>query len=218
MNLYNLKRILLGFVYPNRCPFCGEIIRANEFYCQGGKFAPSCSELDYYRNIRNSDTYCCAYNDKSKPLIAKAKENADGYAISAVARLLYAALLKNNILHNIDVIIPIPPRKKSMKKRGYSFPALLAKEIAELAELKYSGKTLKLLRETGEQKELSAAERRENLKGAFGIWRKKPYGKNVLVIDDVSTTGATLDEAKRVLSEYAENVYAAAFAKTVYDE
>ena len=209
MEIYFLKRALLGFVYPCRCPFCDEIIKASEYYHS------DCLELDFYRNS-GKDTFCCVYNEKSRPLITKAKEKSDGYAVSAAARLLYNSLLRNNILHDIDIIVPVPPRKAALRKRGYSFPALLAKETAEIAGIKYSGKTLKLLREPEEQKNLSAAERRENLNGAFAVRDKKFHCGNVLVIDDVSTTGATLNEAKQALSKCAGAVYTAAFAKTLY--
>jgi competence protein ComFC len=205
---YQLKRILLSIIYPNRCPFCEAVIDSGEFYCV------RCLNLDLYENS-NSDTFCCVYNDRSKPLITKAKEEADGYAISAAAKLLHDALAKNNILHRIDTVIAIPPRKTALKQRGYSFPARLAKEVAQLAGKEYNGKLLKLLKETEEQKGLSEAERVANLKGAFGINIPPKERRNVLIIDDVSTTGATLNEARRALTEHTENVYVAAFAKTV---
>jgi ComF family protein len=209
MNLYDLKRSLISFVYPNRCPFCDKVITAGGFFCE------NCAELDYFKNDMSSkNTFCCVYNEKSKPFLSKAKENADGYAISAAAKLLHDALVRNNVLHKIDIITAIPARKAAKKQRGYNFPALLAKEIAQLSEKKYSPKMLVLLRETEEQKELSAEARAENLKGAFGA-RKLFPGLNVLVIDDVCATGATLNEARRTLEERADAVFIAAFAKTI---
>ena len=213
MNLYNIKRALLSIVYPNRCPFCDKIIGACEFFCYG------CSPLDSYENSDSRRTFYCIYNDKSKPIIAKAKENADGYAISAAAEMLYSVLLKNDILNKIDVIVPIPARKSALRHRGYSFSAMLGKEIASLSGKKCSPNTLFFLRKTDEQKELTLTERAKNLKGALGV--KKPLNKfNVLVVDDICSSGATLDEARRALSEYADSVgeraeiYLAAFAKT----
>jgi ComF family protein len=209
MSLYTFKRSVLSIVYPNRCAFCGEVIEADEYFCG------VCPLPDFCVNDSGCDSaFCCVYNSKSKPLISKAKENADGYAVSACAVLLHDALEKCKILHKIDLVVPVPPRKAAQRQRGYSFPALLAKEIAQLAGKQFSRKTLLLLRETDEQKDLSAAGREENLRGAFGVG-KPPHGRNVLVIDDVSTTGATLNEARRVLAECAGEVYAAAFAKTM---
>ncbi|MCL2638721.1 MAG: hypothetical protein FWD48_10180 [Oscillospiraceae bacterium] len=209
MSLYELKRSLLSFVYPNRCPFCAKVITAGEFFCAG------CAELDFFENnSRNESSFCCVYNEKSKPLIAKCKENADGYAISAAAKLLHDALVRNSVLHKVDIITSIPARKAALRQRGYSFPALLAKEIAALAGKKYSSKILRLSRQTSEQKELSAEARTENLRGAFIIGKKPPNGLNVLIIDDVCTTGATLNEAARVLEAHANAVFTAAFAKT----
>jgi ComF family protein len=209
MSFYEFKRSLVSFIYPNRCPFCDKVINPDEFYCQ------CCVLLDFYDNSDRDATFCCVYNDKSKPLISKCKENADGYAICAAAKLLHDALVKNSVLHRIDLIVPVPARKTALKQRGYSFPALLAKEIAGLSGKEYAAKTLRLLRETEEQKERSAAERAENLSGAFSVGRDVPPNKNILIIDDVCTTGATLNEAKRALAEQAGEVYAAAFAKTV---
>jgi ComF family protein len=212
MSFYTVKRSLISFVYPNRCPFCGKVIEAGEFFCG---ISESCDELDYFPNeYNNADTFACIYNDKSKKLLTKAKENADGYAISAAAKLLHDTLVRNNTLHKIDIITAIPARKAAKRQRGYSFPALLAREIAGISGKQYCGRMLVLLRETEEQKELSAAERAENLKGAFGV-RKPPKDLNVLVVDDVCTTGATLNEARRALKEHAKAVYIAAFAKTM---
>ncbi|MCL2078145.1 MAG: double zinc ribbon domain-containing protein [Oscillospiraceae bacterium] len=214
MNLYNLKRTLLSFIYPNRCPFCGEVINAGGYFCAD---CPERAGLCVYDNSADSvnDVFYCIYNEKSKPIIARAKENADGYAVSALAKLLHNSLIESGVIGKINVITAVPARKESLKKRGYSFPALLAKEIAGISGIRYSGKVLTLLREIGEQKGLSTAERAENLSGAFGIGRETSQGLKVLVIDDVSTTGATLNEAKRVIAEYAGEVYGAAVAKTV---
>ncbi|MCL2697337.1 MAG: hypothetical protein FWE74_04575 [Oscillospiraceae bacterium] len=163
MSLYELKRNLISFVYPNRCPFCDRVIAAGEFF-----YTDCAAALDFCENS-NKDTFCCVYNEKSKPLLIKAKENADGYAVSACAKLLHDALVRNNVLHKIDIITVIPARKAALKERGYSFPALLARELASLCEKQFSGKMLIFLREIKEQKELSAKEREENLKGALGI-------------------------------------------------
>ena len=204
------KRSLISFIYPNRCPFCNVVIKAGEFFCA------YCARLDFCENEGGS-TFCCAYNDKSKPLITKAKENANGYAVSACAKLLYDSLMENNVMNKIDVITAIPARKAAMKQRGYSFPALLAKELAGLSGKKYSFKMLVLKREIEEQKGLTAVERAENLKGAFGAGRGvpgTPPKKNILIIDDISTTGATLNEARHALEAHAEKIYIAAFAKT----
>jgi ComF family protein len=207
MTAYQLKRSLVSIVYPNRCPFCNAVIAPDEFYCA------ACPRLTVYDNT-NRDTFFCAYDDFSKPLLNAAKENADGYAISAAAKLLHDALAQNVILPRIDIVTSIPGRKSALRERGYNFPSLLAREIAQLSGKKYAPKMLKLLRETDEQKDLNAAERAENLKGAFGI-RREAAGLSVLIVDDVCTTGATLGEAQRLLAEYANEVYIAAFAKTM---
>ncbi len=210
MNLYKLKRELISFIYPNRCPFCDNVIGSNLYFC------PTCADtLDEYQGNADFAVYCY-YNDKSKPFIFEAKENGNGYAISAAASLFYEKLQKTYILESCDYIIPVPPSKYALKKRGYYFPAMLAKELSILLGIKYSDKFLKRVKESREQKTLTAAERLANISGAFSIGEKSPENYSFLLIDDVSTTGATVNEVKRVLLEAGANsVDIAVFSKGI---
>ena len=106
-------------------------------------------------------------------------------------------------------------RRKDINRRGYNQTKLIAKELAKL-----SGKPckafLKKTRDAKEQKTLSAKERRENMKDIFAACNiKSLYGRSVLIIDDVCTTGSTVSEAAKVLKESgAVFVAASVFAKT----
>ena len=114
-----------------------------------------------------------------------------------------------------DVILFVPMTAADKRKRGYNQTELIAKELHYILEKPCLNALVKV-RETRSQKSLNENERRENVKNAFSVKNpEKLKGKNVLVIDDVCTTGSTLSEAARAIKAAgAGKVYAAAFAKT----
>lgn len=212
---YKIKKLLVDAVYPNRCPFCGRVIPFDEYFHEECLSCLNIPESNY-----GSVVSVCLYDEKSKEYIFKAKENGDGCMISAAARLLADKLIVNGFSDGVNVITSIPARKTSLGKRGYCFPFLMAKEIGKLLGLPYNGKLLKHLNKNMPQKELSAAERRVNMREAFSLGKGakikiKIKGLKVLLIDDVSVTGATLDSAMELLLENgASEVVRAAFAFT----
>lgn len=114
-----------------------------------------------------------------------------------------------------DVVSFVPITKKREGWRGYNQAEILAKAIAE-----YFGKplapTLKKIKETKTQVGLPKKKREQNLKGVFKLAANKPgvEGKRVLLVDDVVTTGTTLNECARVLkSAGARSIWAITVAK-----
>ncbi|MDD3404157.1 MAG: ComF family protein [Hespellia sp.] len=109
---------------------------------------------------------------------------------------------------NIREIIPVPLHPKKRRKRGYNQAEILAKELGKLLEIQVNTDCVYRIINTRPQKELNDKERRRNLRKAFAIdsdW--KPRG-NVLVIDDIYTTGSTIDAVSRLLKKRGtEHVY-----------
>ena len=103
-----------------------------------------------------------------------------------------------------DVAVPIPLSKKRLKKRGYNQSALLAKVIAKELNIDFNDTTMIKIKETEIQSTLSKTDRAKNLKGVFTITDNSLKGKRILLIDDVRTTGATLEEATKVLLKQAK--------------
>ncbi|MBT7818887.1 MAG: ComF family protein [Chloroflexi bacterium] len=126
----------------------------------------------------------------------------------------YLEKLLSNQNWKIDLILPIPLAKRRMKKRGYNQAVLLAYPLAHYLDLEYSSKALIRNRETRTQIGLNRYERRENVKNAFAPNSNMVKEKNILLVDDVITTGATLDSAsKSLLAAGANSVYAATLAR-----
>lgn len=112
------------------------------------------------------------------------------------------------------LVVPIPITKNRKRVRGYNQSALLARAFVENLgekEFKYEGDIIEKIRDTIAQAKIrNRTERLKNLQGAYKIKSNAIVkGKNIILIDDVSTTGATLKEARRVLREAgARNVIA----------
>ena len=99
----------------------------------------------------------------------------------------------------LDIVIPVPLSPFRRKTRGYNQSALLARPLAMRLSLDYRPFGLKRIRNTQSQVELSAAERRLNVRGAFEAVPEIVAGKGVLLVDDVTTTGSTIEECTKAL-------------------
>ena len=141
-----------------------------------------------------------------------------------IAKILGKVLYEQNLdilaekkifgLSNEVLVVPIPITKTRKRGRGYNQSALLAKAFVENSSEKefiYAGEILEKIRETIPQAKLhNRTERLNNLRGAYVLKNGVGVrGKSIVLVDDVSTTGATLKEARRVLREAgARNVIA----------
>jgi ComF family protein len=116
----------------------------------------------------------------------------------------------------IEAIIPIPLSEKRYRERGYNQVDLFARPLAQLNGVVYLPKGLRRARHTRSQVGLSIDERKQNLQQAFQADERFIAGKNILLVDDVCTTGATLIEAALTLTQSgATSVYAYTVARAV---
>lgn len=116
----------------------------------------------------------------------------------------------------VNTLIPIPLGRNRLKERGYNQVAMVALPLSIQLGLEYRPTALVRTRETRSQVGLSASERQENVSNAFLADRKKVNGRNILLMDDVSTTGATLSSAAEALYAYgAKDVFAVTIARAL---
>ena len=118
--------------------------------------------------------------------------------------------------HAPHLIVPVPLHSSRLRQRGFNQAVLLGRTISRHLSLPILPDALIRTRRTEPQIELSSAERRVNVKGAFAVGRADSVaGKRILLLDDVMTTGSTMDEcAKELKKAGAEAVIAAAIART----
>lgn len=100
-----------------------------------------------------------------------------------------------------DAILPVPVHASRRRSRGYNQAELVAAELSRLTGIKMYDRLVKRVRKTTPQKELTIQERQNNLKKAFNIVENDVKLNTTVIIDDIYTTGSTIDEAARVLKE-----------------
>jgi competence protein ComFC len=152
------------------------------------------------------------YKDKIvRQAIWEIKYNKNKRILENFTLALYEFILEeisDEILFNnfhSPILIPIPTSKQSLKERGYNQCDLVVKELIKIDEGKnffIDFKSLKKIKETGHQsKTKNKTQRLKNLEGCFLADPEKIKGKNIILIDDVITTGATMKEATRALKK-----------------
>lgn len=122
---------------------------------------------------------------------------------SPLGRLMYEGLIQNETFMNFarkkDVFItPIPLHARREKKRGYNQSKLLAQELSKRTGILHIDEILSRKIYTKPQFQLTKEERKNNLKNAFKV-NKDVKGKNILLVDDITTSGATMRECGKIL-------------------
>jgi ComF family protein len=131
-----------------------------------------------------------------------------------LGKVLAAEFKLNQINWNFDLIIPIPLHQLKKAERGYNQAYYIAKGVGSNLKVKVSDRVVKRIKYTESQTTMNLNEREENISGAFKIINQKTIsGKNILLLDDVITTGATISECGKMLLESGANkIYAASIA------
>ena len=105
-------------------------------------------------------------------------------------------ILKENPLLNIDLVVPVPLHPKKLKQRGYNQLTEFGKKLSEKLQAGFEENLLLKIKQNETQTKKNALERKQNVKGMFGLNNPGRFkNKHILLIDDVITTGATLVEA-----------------------
>ena len=229
----NTGENLLSLLYPNICPFCGRVLVTENKgrICERCQFRlpyiyePRCKKCGQPLE-KETQEYCwdCEhhkhYYEKGVAVWGHHPDVSHAiYQFKYHNRRIYSRFFAKEMVKsyefyfyqwNIDVIVPIPISRKRRRERGYNQTELLAKEIGKLTRIPVETKGLIRIKETRAQKVLNVRERRKNLKDAFR-WTGDGNmldERNILLVDDIYTTGSTIDEAARILKKSgAKNVY-----------
>ena len=217
-----LGRLLLDAVLPPRCLKCGAAVGEPGALCAtcwpaiGFITPPYCACCGYPFELDPGPGALCAaciampppyrraravlrYDEASKGLILGFKHGDRTEAAPAFARWLATA----GDFTDIDLIAPVPLHWRRLLHRRYNQAALLALALGRLVDRPVVPDLLVRRRPTPTQGHLHAAARRRNVAGAFGVGtRRKPaiVGRRVLLIDDVMTSGATIESCCQALS------------------
>lgn len=219
--IMNIQKII-DFIFPDSfsCLLCGrDIFDETEFVCADcqhklphlhGNLCKRCSHPvitgDYCENCKGKDFYFSKmispfiYTDYIKHCIHELKFNGKKY----FAKFLGHYLAKTFKLHNIpcDIVIPVPLSKPRLQARKYNQAELIAKTFCEATNLPIATNILTKIKDVSPQAKLSFKDRSANIKGAYKVIdNSQVVGKNILLIDDVYTTGCTMNECSKMLKK-----------------
>lgn len=203
-----LQKAVTDFFYPRRCLGCGKVgsflcvdcmkslPRILPPFCQmcgkpevAGGFCAGCwSDHCVIDSIRSPFRF-----DGVMRQAIHALKYSNLRAISSdLSRLMYHYFQTNNIL--CDIFVPVPLHPRRLRQRGYNQSALLAKGLSKLARLPVEEDSLRRDKDSIPQtRTTTVEERRNNVSDAFSCRDEKLRGTRVLLIDDVCTSGATLE-------------------------
>ncbi|MDR2794979.1 MAG: ComF family protein [Holosporaceae bacterium] len=157
------------------------------------------------------------YDDYSKGMILRFKHMDSIYLCPQFARWMYR--VGEKYVKEADLIIPVPIHFRKLLKRKYNQSELLAREIALLGGASYEPRILQKSKRTPQQEGLTRKRRQQNVIGSFGVAKDYVHllaQKKVVLVDDVYTTGATVNECSRVLKKHgAAAVTVVTLAKVV---
>ena len=223
-----INELILELIFPKRCVEChkpGEFVcfdcvsrisKIFTFTCQkcgkitqSGQYCSSCRGSIELTGVM----VACDYNSgPTKEIIHHLKYSGFVDLSEILGELLVERIKKSNKRN--FVVVPVPMDSKKEVERGFNQSELIARYISKKLGFK-GGLALLKTKKTKPQMKLKRRERLKNLKGVFVCDDKKLVaGKNILLVDDVMTTGATLDECAKVLRKAgARQVWGAVVAK-----
>jgi len=220
-------RTVLDFFLPAKCPLCGlwSDSSAPDRPC------PTClAQVNFFSSPRcfrcgigfpspsDVDHLCSECLTQERHFSrARAVCVYEGAIMEAISRLKYGGLTRlakplGNLLAEYqdpdfplsenDLLIPVPLHPRRLRERGFNQSLLLARQVSRRRSIPLNFTALRRARQTQPQTQLSGAERRKNVRGAFEVGKREAVeGKRILLIDDVFTTGATVQECASVLRE-----------------
>lgn len=195
----SLIKLLSDLFFPRKCPYCSRLLEKDELECA------ECRSLfpkKPYRKTIPSGNLCVsafAYNGKVRDALVGYKFYGKRDFYKSLAAALASFFAKEELI--ADIVSCVPLSKKRKAERGYNQSELIARELAKILGLEYKESLIKL-RDNAEQHGLGRELRMKNPQGAYkAIEGLNLDGKTLVLIDDIVTTGYTLSECCRVLSE-----------------
>ncbi len=243
VNLVKLKLFwgsLIDIIYPRYCLICSNSINESSFEgaCKGClekinvNTSPFCSKCgisiksttrakDSCNECRNKNYYfdramsVCDYKGIVKKCIQLFKYKRKLNIGLNLSKLMIKFLKEHFNLDDIDLITAVPLHKSKLRERGFNQAEILAEQIRLNLNLPAAFDNLKRIKKTLSQYQLPLVSRQSNISGAFACADEAFFrNKSILIIDDIFTTGATLNECSRVLKNAgAKKVYTLTIAR-----
>lgn len=209
------KEMLIDLIFPNRCPFCGKVIHWSRYCCEDCYTQAEWINFDNVSVCRRCGHYVCEcdkeliYYDRCFFAASYSDENVKNavlalkYKQSKNAAVLFSQrlfeLLKNEGYTNIDCIVPVPMNRKKQRRRGYNQAEILAGYMSELLGVPVRTDLLGKRYSLETQHSRTAEERKTAAETEYFSLDNKLNGENVLLCDDIFTTGSTVNRCAKLL-------------------
>ena len=206
--ILKIQEKILNLIYPQTCGICGKI-NSNALCkkCEINLNKQSENQIikegtEIEDKYFNELMYIFRYEGKIRKIIIDYKFNEKSYIYVTFVNFL----LKNKkIFENIkkyDTIIPVPISKKRLKERGYNQCLLISREIAQKTNLELVNNCLIKTKNIIEQSKLNKEDRIQNIQGVYELKNQQLIeNKKILLIDDIYTTGSTVNECSKILQQ-----------------
>lgn len=197
---------LLELIYPNVCGFCEEINKNS--LCKNCKQkieSIKVEKIDNYKNDKSKSFdnhgYIFKYEGQIRKMLIDYKFNDKAYLYKTFTRMILNSEKICDYISLYDIIIPVPIHKRRLQERGYNQSQLIAKEfVSEFNIIKLMEKNLIKTKNNAAQNQLKKEERILNVKGVYNLIKPEIlYGKKVVLLDDIYTTGNTANECAKLL-------------------
>lgn len=204
----------LQFITEPKCKIC-----AYPFFYEGSAHASLlCAQCIAKKPFFDSTTTIFKYNEQIKKIIFDLKYYDSTHLSKKFAQLILQKI--KNEVHEYDLIVAVPLHKKRLRERKFNQAILLAQAILKEAKhIEFYPNIMLRKKYTKSQAHLKQKEREKNLSGSFVFnekYREKIKGKNILLVDDVMTTGSTLNSCAKILKKVGCNkIRVITIAKTV---
>ena len=194
---------------PARCEICGKGF-------EGEVAERLCGDCIAHRPNFDSARAFAVFDDPLVQVIHRFKYNRGFYYLDWMAEGLAQTYQREFADEKFDLIMPVPLHWLRLLRRGYNQAFILAQPLSKKLKLPLAAGALARTRHTESQVGLSPAKRKDNLKKSFEVTNpKRVEKKSILLVDDVVTTGATVDEAAKTLKKAgADKVCVLAVART----
>lgn len=224
MSFVEIKEKILDIFFPPRCMVCGEVVSRGipcECINQLEKIQFPSGAINFVQEGKLHEYVtaiwvCYSYQEPIKKMISRFKFEDEPELSAQFGDMLYTRFVEDSLQQRFDFLLAIPVSEETRKERGYSQTELLAKQLSEKCQVPILQNVLVKTKETAKQTSLSRAGRLTNVKGAFTVLHPEQVkGKTICLVDDIITTGSTLQEcAKTLLNAGAENIYSICIAST----
>lgn len=196
----------LIFIKHNGCTICGKYLGDN-------MKLRKCKDCLKHPHSFTKAVSPIVYDGIAKKALYEYKYSNKTYMYKMFGSLILHSII-NSGFDKVDVIVPVPLYKYKKRLRGFNQSELISKYISNNLSIEIDTKNLQRVKETKVQNELHREDRIKNIKDAFIVKDEKAFiNKNILLIDDIYTTGATVNECSRVLLESgAKNVFVVTIA------